>query len=505
MDGMPAPGSETAEQLFRGLVESAPDAIAAVRENGTIALVNAQVEALFGYSREELIGQPIELLVPEPLHGVHEGHRSGYFADPHTRPMGADLDLNGVRKDGSEFPVEISLSSIETEEGNLAIAAVRDISERRRAEAKFRSLLVAAPDAIVAIDSSGAISLVNAQTEVLFGYAREELVGAPVEKLVPGRFHGVHTGHRNSYFADPHTRPMGPDLDLYGVRKDGSEFPVEISLSSIETEEGIVATAAVRDVSGRKIVQDRLRRLSEELEGRVEQRTAELEAAVKELEAFSYSISHDLRAPLRAIDGFSHAVLEDYGDRLDEEGRGMLQRVRAGSQRMGLLIDEMLNLSRVTRQTLERRRVDLSAIAMEIALELEASDPERSGDFRVEAGVIVDGDPALLRAVLGNLLENAWKFTQNTEQPLIEFGREEVDGQLACVVRDNGAGFDMEYAERLFRPFERLHNAEQYPGVGVGLATVLRIVHRHGGSVWANGKVDEGAAFFFDLEGKEPE
>jgi light-regulated signal transduction histidine kinase (bacteriophytochrome) len=235
------------------------------------------------------------------------------------------------------------------------------------------------------------------------------------------------------------------------------------------------------------------------VERMVMERTEELSAANRELEAFSYSVSHDLRAPLRAIDGYSKAVIEDYAALLDAEGVAMLQRVRAGSQRMAQLIDEMLTLSRLTRKPMQREQVDLSMMAREIATELRAGALAPRTEFAIEDGLVVQGDRELLRTALQNLLENAWKFSAGRDRPRVEFGRASSTGIAEYVVRDNGVGFNMRYAEKLFRPFERLHTQAEFPGTGVGLTTVQRVVRRHGGTVWAEGHVDVGAEFYFNL------
>ncbi|MEU2156519.1 PAS domain S-box protein [Streptomyces sp. NPDC019396] len=266
--GARAPLSETppgsAEERFRGLLEAAPDAMVIVDDAGTIRLVNAQTEALFGYQRDELLGRPVEILVPQRFRDTHASHRDSYTDNRQVRPMGAGLELHGVRRDGTEFPVEISLSPLETTDGLLVSAAVRDVSERKAAEERFRSLLESAPDAMVIVDDAGTIRLVNAQTEALFGYQRDELLGRPVEILVPQRFRDTHASHRDSYTDNRQVRPMGAGLELHGVRRDGTEFPVEISLSPLETTDGLLVSAAVRDVSERKTAEIQLTALYEQ-------------------------------------------------------------------------------------------------------------------------------------------------------------------------------------------------------------------------------------------------
>jgi len=276
---------------------------------------------------------------------------------------------------------------------------------------------------------------------------------------------------------------------------DGSKGWFDLSIQPVP--EGIFILSA--DITDRKRAEEEILRLNRELEQRVIERTAQLQVANQELEAFAYSVSHDLRAPLRSIDGFSQALVEDYGSRLDEQGRGYTQRVRAAAQRMGMLIDDLLKLSRVTRAEMSREPVDLSATAAEVVGALKGTEPDRHVEVRVDDGLAGMGDPRLLRVALENLLGNAWKFTSRQAIPRIEFGRTASDGTQAYFVRDNGTGFDMQYAGKLFGAFQRLHSTEDYPGTGIGLVTVQRIIHRHGGRVWAEGEVGKGATFYFTL------
>jgi PAS domain S-box-containing protein len=352
-------------------------------------------------------------------------------------------------------------------------------------DAVFVALLEAAPDAMVCVAADGRVVLVNTEAERLFGYKREELIGQLAEILVPEAARAVHPGHRAEYVANPRHRPMGAGLSLTGRRRDASTFPAEISLSAIDTDEGILVAVAIRDITA----QLRLKNLERSSQG---------------LESFIYSVSHDLRAPLRALSGYSEVLLEDFGEVLGEEGRGHAERIVAVSEQMGQQIDYLVQLSRISRTELRLQPVDLGGEAARIAEELQSREPHRHVCFAIAQPVQAPADRRLIRTVLQNLLDNAWKFTSGRDDASIQFGTAPSgDAAVCCYVRDNGAGFDAAHAGKLFQPFQRLHAARDFPGTGTGLATVRQIVELHGGRVWAEGAVGAGATFYFTLDGKE--
>jgi PAS domain S-box-containing protein len=375
--------------------------------------------------------------------------------------------------------------------GTIAISLI----ELMNTVASLTAIVDSVPTALVMVGADGNMAFVNRETERLFGYSRDELIGKPVEILVPSSLRADHPGHRAAFFSNARTRPMGAGRGLHGLHKDGTEFPVEIGLNPISTEGGLFVVSAIVDMTERNRQNEAQRQSTDALQ----RSYLELTALNRELEAFSYSVSHDLRAPLRSMDGFSLALLEDYGDKLDDEGKDFLNRIRASSQRMGHLIDDLLRLSRVTRTELKLQPVNLSDIARDIASSLDLQPKGHKVRWLIADQVTMHADPNLMRIAMQNLLENAWKFTGKTPTATIRVGMQERDGLPVFFVADNGAGFDMAYADHLFGAFQRLHHADDFSGTGIGLAIVQRIIGRHNGTLWAEASEGKGATFFFTV------
>jgi len=397
-----------------------------------------------------------------------------------------DFDTEKAQLQGSQRALLNILDDIEVEKSKVQEAG----QALRASEERTRLIVDRAHDAFIAMDVAGVITDWNPQAERIFGWSRAEALGCRLaETIIPAQYREAHSRGLQHFLATGEGPVLNQRLELTALHRDGHEFPVELSITPLRTGDRWIFAAFLRDITERQRAQARLQEVN-----------TELGAANQELEAFTYSVSHDLRAPLRHIDGFSRLLLEEHSQKLPEEARHYLERVREGTQQMGSLVDDLLNLSRVARQELRRQATGLGSLVEEARRELKAELEGREVEWRIGALPFADCDPTLVKQVFANLLSNAVKFTRPRRPARIEVGARTENGAPAIFVRDNGVGFSMKYADKLFGVFQRLHRPEDFEGTGVGLATVQRIIQKHGGQVWAEAELDKGAAFYFTLQ-----
>src|SRR3984885_9145924 len=487
------------EGRYRGLLEAAPDAMVVVNQGGGIALLNVQAEKQFGYLRDELLGQPVKNIIPEGFAErlIADGTRSA--ADALAQQIGTGIELYGRRKDGSAFPIEIMLSPLESAEGILVTAAIRDISVRKAAEkhlaqmeGRYRGLLEAAPDAMVVVNQSGEIVLLNVQAEKQFGYSRDELVGKKVKSLIPEGFAERLIADALRSAEDALAQQIGTGIELIARRKDGSDFPIEIMLSPLESAEGILVTAAIRDITARKAG-----------EANLLVKVQELKRSNEELGQFAYIASHDLQEPLRMVASYTQLLSRRYKGKLDADADEFISFAVDGASRMQRLIQDLLAYSRVGTKGTDLLDYSSEDALQQALINLRAPIGDSGALVTHDPLPTVLADEMQLIQLFQNLVGNAIKY-QSPGVPVIHVSAAmNVEKKWIFSIRDNGLGIDPQYFEKIFGMFQRLHKREEFAGTGIGLAICKKIVERHGGNISVESQPGHGSTFRFTLEAGE--
>src|SRR6202045_1781346 len=487
------------EGRYRGLLEAAPDAMVVVNQRGEIVLLNVQAEKQFGYRRDELVGQKVKNIIPEGFAErlIADGTRSA--AEALAQQIGTGIELSGRRKDGSEFPIEIMLSPLENAEGILVTAAIRNISTRKDAEehlaqmeGRYRGLLEAAPDAMVVVNQSGEIVLLNVQAEKQFGYRRDELVGQKVKNIIPEGFAErlIADGTRSA--AEALAQQIGTGIELSGRRKNGSEFPIEIMLSPLESAEGTLVTAAIRNITVRR-----------DDEAHLLQKVEELNRSNEELGQFAYIASHDLQEPLRMVASYTQLLSRRYKGKLDSDADEFISFAVDGASRMQRLIQDLLAYSRVGTKGMDLLDTSSEAPLKQALINLRGAIKESGALVTHDPLPTVPADEMQLIQLFQNLVGNAIKY-QNPGIPRVHISAARNGGKKWIFsVQDNGLGIDPQYFEKIFGVFQRLHKREEFAGTGIGLAICKKIVEGHGGSISVESQLGRGSTFRFAFAGSE--
>ena len=487
------------EGRYRGLLEAAPDAMVVVNADGEIVLLNVRAEKQFGYPRDELLGQKVTTLIPvgfaERL--IADDLRS--TAEALAQQIGTGIELVAVRKDGSEFPIEIMLSPLESTEGILVTAAIRNITTRKDADAhlvqmegRYRGLLEAAPDAMVVVNAAGDIVLLNAQAEKQFGYPRDELLGQKVTNLIPQGFAERLVADDLRSAADASAQQIGTGIELVALRKDGTEFPIELMLSPHDSDDGTLVTAAVRDITTRK-----------EAERHLVSKIEEVSRSNEELEQFAYIASHDLQEPLRMISSYTELLARRYKGQLDEDADEFIAFAVDEATRMQHLIQDLLAFSRVGTQGRELADTSAETAFLQVLVNLAGSIEDSGAVVTHDPLPQVVADEMQLIQLVQNLVGNAIKYRRETTPKIHISAAENGEGRWLFSVEDNGLGIDPKYFAKIFVMFQRLHKREEFTGTGIGLAISKKIVERHGGTISVESAPGEGSTFRFDLKKTE--
>lgn len=476
------------KELYETLVNSQSEMGegVAITEGLKFVFANRALCEIYGYTESEILAMPtfLNLAIPEDKERIAK-HLT---EDPDLNSVSSYGEASIVRKDGQIINIEYSSKPIHMESKKQIVSIIRDITARKRAENKFRDLLESAPDAMVIVDKKGSIQLVNAQTEKMFGFKREDIIGKEVEILIPERFGRIHKEHRHNYSENLKVREMGTGLELYGRKQDNSEFPIEISLSPLKTEDGILVSAAIRDITDKK-----------EANKKLQEYALKLERSNKDLEQFAYIVSHDLREPLRTVSSYIQLLEQRYKGQLDADANEFIEFAVNGIKRMDRLIIDILKYSRVGTEDKEHLLVDFTKI-IDIVIATSQENIVAS-KATVTAGKL----PALkvnelqMVQLFQNLINNALKF-RGEQPPRVDISAEEKKDEWLFAVKDNGIGIDSKYSKKIFAVFQRLHSMSEYEGTGIGLAICKKIVEQHNGKIWVESEPGKGATFYFTIK-----
>jgi PAS domain S-box-containing protein len=520
----------SSQAQLQAILDNVLDSIIMIDAAGTMVSTNAAVVKMFAYQTEELVGKNLKMLMPEPNRSDHDGHLARYQSTGMTKAIGVGRELEGLTGSGRVFPMELTITELSLEGKRMFVGLIRDISERKQTEERLalqgeqlnqsrramedqsfmlQSVLDSMVEGLVAANEQGKF--------ILWNPAAEKLIGLGAADLPPSQW----SDYYGVFFPDKVTPiPPGQTPLERAIRGEvvhcevllrnpqlEREVWLEINSSPLRGKDGVLrgGVAAFRDISQRKADELEIRELNNNLEDRIAKRTEQLEAANRELEAFSYSVSHDLRTPLRHISGFARILVNDFGAEMTGEAREHLQHIEDAVLRMGLLVDGLLSMAILRRRPLRLSPTELNRLIAEVISVLAPECEGREVEWRIGRLPVLDCDPVLMSQVFQNLLSNALKYSSGRSPAVIEVDTIQEPGQPVIVlVRDNGAGFDMRYARKLFGMFQRLHTASEFAGTGVGLATVHRIIQKHGGLIWAEAEPDHGATFYFSLQVAEP-
>jgi two-component system, LuxR family, sensor kinase FixL len=493
------------ESRLKAIIETAIDGIITIDRKGIVESVNPAAAHIFGYHPDEIIGNNVSMLMPEPDHSLHDTYIENYHRTGVGQIIGKGREVLGKKKDGSVFPFLLSISEVNLQDQQIFTGVIHDISELKKTEAALResesrinSIIQTAVDGIITIDTRGVIEMINPSACKLFGYDASEVLGRKINMLMPEPDRSLHDNYMHHYHETGEQRIIGIGREVSGLKKDGTIFPLYLSISEVQLADRKVYTGFIHDITRQKVSEERLRRYA-----------AELERSNRELQDFAYVSSHDLQEPLRKIQAFGDRLKMKEYENLSEQGKDYVDRMLNAANRMQNLINDLLTFSRVTSKAKPFVQTDLNQIAQDVLSDLEIAIERSHAKVEVSTLPVIQAEPTQMRQLLQNLISNAIKFRKDEESPVVKVYAKELqmqahltatpgDEMVELHVEDNGIGFDEKYLDRIFNIFQRLEG-QKYEGSGIGLAICRKIAIRHGGDITAKSKPGEGTHFIVTL------